>query len=196
MPSPEPPSPRADGRFRVVWAGGARWPWQAMDRVLQAAEILLREVPGAEVVLYTDATGIDVPVREGLRVVPPVPHAELADRLGEADVALCLYRPIPDSPAGFYNSPLKLFDYMARGLPVVASRLGQIAEVIEDGVNGVLVDDDPQAIGRELVGLARDPERRRALGHAALERIRSRYTWNHTGDALGRALALAESVGS
>jgi glycosyltransferase involved in cell wall biosynthesis len=193
-PSPEPPAPRDDGRFRVVWAGGARWPWQALDSVLGAAEIVLGEVPGAEVVLYTDARGMRVPERHGLRVLAPVPHAELAERLGEADVALCLYRPIPHSPAGFYNSPLKLFDYMARGLPVVASRLGQISEVIEDGVSGVLVGDDPREIARELIALARDPARRRALGQAALERIRSRYSWNHTGDALGRALELAKSV--
>jgi glycosyltransferase involved in cell wall biosynthesis len=193
-PSPEPPAPRDDGRFRVVWAGGARWPWQAIDRVLEASEILVREVPEAEVVLYTDATGIELPSREGVRVLPPVPHVQLADRLAEADVALCLYRPIPDSPAGFYNSPLKLFDYMGRGLPVVASRLGQISEVIEDGVSGILVDDDPRAIARELVGLARDPGRRRTIGRAALERIRGRYTWNHTGDSLGRALSLAQSI--
>jgi glycosyltransferase involved in cell wall biosynthesis len=84
---------------------------------------------------------------------------------------------------------------MARGLPVVASRLGQIVEIIEDGVSGVLCDDEPSAIARELVHLARAVEFRRAMGLSALERVRARYTWNHTGDALGRALSLAASVG-
>ena len=193
-PSAAPPAERNDGVFRVVWAGGSRWPWQALDTVLAATAELRRQVPEAEMVLYTDAAGVTLPAQPGLRIEAPVPHAELAERLGEADAALCLYRPIPGSPAGFYNSPLKLFDYMARGLPVVASRLGQICDVVEHGVNGLLVDDDPFAIARELSALARDPERRRSLGKLALETIRQRYSWDHTGDGLGRALALADEL--
>jgi glycosyltransferase involved in cell wall biosynthesis len=193
-PADAPPAPRADAQFRVVWAGGSRWPWQALDSVLAAGELLAREVPNLELVLYTDARGLSLPSVPWLKLEAPVPHAELAARLETFDAALCLYRPIPESPAGFYNSPLKLFDYMARGLPVVASRLGQIVEIVEDGVSGVLVDDDPRAIARELAQLSRDRERRHGLGLAALERIRARFTWNHTGDALGRALALASDV--
>jgi glycosyltransferase involved in cell wall biosynthesis len=193
-PAAAPPEPRSDGVFRVVWAGGARWPWQALDTVLEATELLVREVPNAEVVLYTDARERALPELPGLRVEAPVPHSELKSRLEQADVALCLYRPIPGSPAGFYNSPLKLFDYMAAGLAVVASRLGQITEVIEDGTSGILVDDDAPAIARELAALARDTERRRALGAAALRRIRDRYSWDHTGDGLARALSLAAGV--
>lgn len=193
-PCDAPPRPRDDGVFRVVWAGGARWPWQALDTVLAAAERLRREVPHAEVVLYTDARGTTLRSGPGLRIEAPVPHVELAAHLAEADAALCLYRPIPESPAGFYNSPLKLFDYLARGLPVVASRLGQIVEVVEHGVSGILVDDDPARIAAELVALSRDAELRRKLGRAALARVRERYTWNHTGEGLERALARAAEV--
>ena len=193
-PAAAPPAPRDDGVFRVVWAGGSRWPWQALDSVLGASRELRREVAESEVVLYTDARGVSLPEADGLRVQPPVPHAELPARLAEADVALCLYRAIPGSPAGFYNSPLKLFDYMACGLPVVASRLGQIGEVIEDGVSGILVDDDATRIAAELVKLARDPIRRRELGVRALERIRRHYTWDHTGDGIARALSRAADI--
>ncbi len=70
------------------------------------------------------------------------------------DAALCLRRGI----GGVYGSPLKLFDYMAAGLPVVGTRVGQISEVIEDGVSGYLVgEDDAADVAAALCKLAQDP---------------------------------------
>ncbi len=60
---------------------------------------------------------------------------------------------------------------MAAGLPVVASDAGGPAEVITDGINGVLVPpSDPDALAQALRELASDPSRRRALGVAAHKR--------------------------
>jgi glycosyltransferase involved in cell wall biosynthesis len=187
-PAADPPRDRGDGRFRAVWSGGSRWPWQALDTVVAAAAILRERVPGAEVVLYTDGDPARFAGRPGVVHHAPVPHGELPAALREMDAALCLYRPMPVAPAGFYNSPLKLFDCMAAGLPVVASPLGQIAEVVEDGTSGLLVPDDPAAVADALAALARDPERRRRMGAAARARIAAAYTWDHTGDRIEAVL--------
>jgi glycosyltransferase involved in cell wall biosynthesis len=104
------------------------------------------------------------------------------------DAALCLYRPMPWSPAGFYNSPLKLFDYLGAGLPVVGSRLGQIAEVIEHGKSGLLVADDVDEVAAALERLARDRELAARLGAAGHARLQAGYTWDHTGDRIGAVL--------
>ena len=104
----------------------------------------------------------------------------MAAALAGMDAALCLYRLPARVPAGFYLSPLKVFEAMAAGLPVVASRLGQIEEVVEAGRSGVLVGDDPEEAVRALETLARSPRERRAMGAAALERIRGGFTWDHT----------------
>ena len=65
---------------------------------------------------------------------------------------------------------------MAR--PVVASRLGQIAEVIQDGENGLLVEpNDPAALARAIARLATDQPLRTRLGLAARQTVIERYTW-------------------
>lgn len=184
VPAPGPLPARAEGPFRAVWTGFARWPWQAVDTLLEASTLLRRHLPDAEITLYTEGDPARFAPYPAIRHHAPLPHRALTQALQSFDAALCLYRPQRGSPAGFYNSPLKLFDYMAAGLPVVASRLGQICEVVEDGVSGLLVADDPAEVADALVTLARDPARARAMGEAARARIAAGYTWDHVGDRI------------
>jgi len=106
------------------------------------------------------------------------------------DVAVAPFVDVP----GFYFSPIKMFEYMAAGLCVAASRLGQLAEVIEDGVNGLLCDpDDPESLYRTLRKAQTDPELRRRLGSAARETVEARYTWTHTARALTQVIEHARA---
>jgi len=96
--------------------------------------------------------------------------------LAACRIMLALY------PAGddtFYFSPLKVLEAMAAGLPVVATRQGQITELVRDGVDGVLVEPgDWQGAARALLDLAGDPERCEAMGQRAKERCRERFSWS------------------
>lgn len=74
--------------------------------------------------------------------------------------------------------PISILEAMHAGKPVVASRTGGIPEIIEDGVSGMLVSDDPDHIARAIVELLADPERARALGRRAQEVARSRFCWD------------------
>ena len=72
----------------------------------------------------------------------------------------------------FEGTPLFVFESMAQGKPVVATAVGGLREVIEDGRSGVLVPpQDPPALARALEGLLRDPERREAIAAAGRERL-------------------------
>ena len=73
------------------------------------------------------------------------------------DVAVAPYLPLTP----FYFSPLKVFEYLTAGLAVVASRVGQVAAVIEHEVNGLLC---PAGVADELATALNDsdPELRRA----------------------------------
>ena len=89
---------------------------------------------------------------------------------------------------GFYWSPLKVFEYMAVGLPVVAPALPRLRKLVEDGAKGVLYDpDDPRGLDRALASLA-DPERRRRLGAAARARVVRDFSWAAHCAALDRRL--------
>ena len=80
-------------------------------------------------------------------------------RWRQADIGVAPFDPARHAPLrlGFYWSPLKIFEYMAVGLPVVAPALPRLRRLVEHGREGVLYDpDDPRGLDRALVALA-DP---------------------------------------
>jgi glycosyltransferase involved in cell wall biosynthesis len=80
----------------------------------------------------------------------------------------------------FFGSPTKLFEYLAMRKGIIASRLGQVGEVISDGENGLLVTPgDAEGLARAIEKLAIDVELRERLGAAARETAISSYTWRH-----------------
>jgi glycosyltransferase involved in cell wall biosynthesis len=75
----------------------------------------------------------------------------------------------------------------ASGLPVVASRVGGLPEVVADGETGLLVPpEDPDALADALLALIRSPARRQALGRAARERTVALYDWQACARAMER----------
>ena len=76
----------------------------------------------------------------------------------------------------FEGFPMVVLEANAVGTPVIASRIGSLAEIIEDGVTGVLVDpNDSEALGRAMRWAADHPDEMRALGATARARYEARY---------------------
>jgi glycosyltransferase involved in cell wall biosynthesis len=91
------------------------------------------------------------------------------------DMAVAPYPMLPH----FYFSPLKVFEYMAAGLPIVASRVGQIARIIQHDVNGLLVSaGDSSALAAALQQLRNDPESACRLGQEARQTVLQNHTWD------------------
>src|SRR6266478_1027903 len=97
-----------------------------------------------------------------------IAHTDVPGLLASMDAAVA---PYPDL-ADFYFSPLKVYEYMAAGLPVVASRVGQLAQLIRHEDNGLLYPpSDTAALAAALERLRREPALRQRLGRAARELV-------------------------
>ena len=79
---------------------------------------------------------------------------------------------------GKWISPLKLFEAMAYGKPILVSRLATIEEVMEDGKDCIVAEpDNIEDWAEKLVKLCKDPEMQKKLGNAAQEKLLREYTW-------------------
>lgn len=116
---------------------------------------------------------------EGVIFIGAIPHEAMPATLRAADIGVApfdvgAHRPLS---LGFYWSPLKIFEYMAAGIPVVAPAIDRIRSLVQDGREGLLYDPSaPGALPSALERLA-DPDLRRSLGAAARERAVREYSW-------------------
>ena len=80
----------------------------------------------------------------------------------------------------FYQSPMKIVEYMAMTKPVVAPAKGNIRDLVGQESEGLLFEeDDVDSLRGALDRLIRDPELRRKLGSQARQRVEQRHTWIH-----------------
>ena len=92
-------------------------------------------------------------------------------------MAICAVAPYP-ALAGFGYSPLKLYEYLAAGVPVVASDIGQVAEVLGGGRWGRLVPPgDPAALAVAVRSVLADPVGSRALAGVARRMALREHSW-------------------
>ncbi len=106
-----------------------------------------------------------------------IPYLNIQDYLGICDILISPHCPQVDGRQ-FFGSPTKLFEYMAMGKAIVASNLGQIGEVLEDGKTAILVEPgNVEELVRGILKLAKDKNLREKLGKAAREEVIKKYTW-------------------
>ena len=187
-----------DGRFVVGWVGSFRR-FHALEQAVEAAAT----VPGASLLFVGDGPerarierlAHDLGVRAAFSGT--IPHEQLPAYLAAMDAAVLL------APMGapFHYSPLKLAEYLAARLPVVAPAVGQLAKRLTDGVDARLVPPyDVAALGLALRHLRDDPEERARLGKAARAAAEAEWSWDRqvrgVVDALDRSRASRGSRGA
>ena len=129
-------------------------------------------------------------VSERIEWTGAIPHRDTLRRLATCDILVAPYLPVPGQL--FFNSPIKLFEYMALGRPIVASRLGQISEVLTDRSTARLVEPgDVSELAATILDILHSPDRGRALGDAARREVEASHTWDHRARAVLRRMPIS-----
>jgi glycosyltransferase involved in cell wall biosynthesis len=178
LPSlPAPPS------VLTLGFSGSMKPWHGVDVLLDAFAIVHAAAPQTRLLVVGDGperaaaqrTVQERCLSQCAIFTGAVSPDAVPGLLRSMDVAVA---PYPDA-AGFYFSPLKVFEYMAAGLAIVASRIGQVREIIRDDETGVLCPPgDASALAAEVLRLFEDPERRARLARAARRAACDTHTWD------------------
>jgi glycosyltransferase involved in cell wall biosynthesis len=148
---------------------------KAYEILIQAIQLVVQDYP--DVVLVIAGSGI---LRDELQSSIDALH--LADKirlLGDRqDIAdLMTNADIYVMPSRSEGMPIALLEAMGSGLPVIATRVGGLGEVVEDRSQGILVPaEDPQELAKAILELLRDPALRSQLGRNARRRVEERYT--------------------
>jgi glycosyltransferase involved in cell wall biosynthesis len=190
-----PPFAPVPGRTLCIFAGAFR-AWHGAVHLaaalarLQAARddrfggVFIGEGPELEAT-RTAAAGVPAVTFTGR-----VPHAGMPAALRHADIGVAPFDPPRHGPLqlGFYWSPLKVFEYMAAGLPVVAPAIPRLTRLVEHDREGLLYDPaDARGLDRALTALA-DPAVRGRLGAAARARVVRDFSWQAHCRALSARL--------
>lgn len=171
---------RADGAF-VIGAVGRLQDVKNHAGLIDAFARLRARIPDQKLRLVLVGDG---PLRARLEAQAAAsggavgPNADIVFAGAHADVAAVLggfsLFALPSIAEG---TPVTLLEAMASELPVVASRVGGIPEVVTDGANGTLVPaGDPEALAQALAAYVRNPSLAAAHGRAARERIEHSYS--------------------
>jgi glycosyltransferase involved in cell wall biosynthesis len=164
---------------------GSLLPWKGVEILIEAA----RRLPAVRFVV---AGGSDAdlarlrPLAAGLgnlRLDGFQPPERVADYVIAADVFVVPNRSRPAISA-LYTSPLKVFEAMAAGVPIVASDLPSLRDILAPGEEALFVaPDDPEALARGIAGLLADPHARMQMGKRL--RIRApRHSWQRRAQRL------------
>lgn len=171
----------------ILGFAGSFSPWHGSEGLKAMLAFTLKSYPHACFLLVGDGPqrrDISAFVRSmgydesRVRFTGHVDHHEVPDYLAAMDICLL---PYDQKSEGFYFSPLKLFEYMACGKPVLAAALGQISRMVRDGSNGLLYStSDPREVAQKLKRLIEDAGLRKRLGERARETVLQNHTWHHT----------------
>jgi glycosyltransferase involved in cell wall biosynthesis len=186
------PDPRAASEIRaslkidnhpmVLFVGGF-YPWHDVATLLEAFAAVLKSRPDSRLILVGDGItrrdmekhAAELGIAGPALFVGSVPHEKVAGYMAAADITVA---PYPVMNPEMWFSPMKLFEYMASGRAIVATAVGQVCDIIEDGRNGLLTrPGDVTAVAAALKRLIEDPELRTRLGRQAREDVLRSHSW-------------------
>ena len=182
-PLPHAPDPRRHAAGKILFVG-IEWERKGGPALLAAFERVAERFPEASLTIAGCAPATTHP---RITTLGRVPRQDLAPHFAEASV-FCM--PSLVEPAG-----IAAVEAMAAGLPVVATEVGGLAEIVLPDRTGLLVPpNDAEALGNALCTILANPDRARAMGQAGRARAMDLFRWDAVGTKLEREIQMSLAI--
>jgi glycosyltransferase involved in cell wall biosynthesis len=166
---------RKDTDVIIGYAGNARY-WQGIDFLLDAFRNLPPQLDGCRlVVLCSEIHNFEKSSNDRIEFLEKLPHKEMPGYLASCDI---LVIPRRFSVVNKLSIPSKVFEYLAMGKPVLASRTSDVFRVIVDGESGMLFEPGNTEDFYRCLEKLMNSHTRSFIGERAHERIRSMFAWD------------------
>lgn len=165
------PAPE-NGKMKMLFVGRLA-PVKGLRILMEAFGIARAENPDISLTIIGDGEDrawVEENARRtgGVDVLGYKSQSEVAQALGQSDVLV-----LPSFAEGV---PVALMEAMVSGRPVIATRVGGVGELVEDGVSGhVIAPGNAQALAKAMLDLARSADRRRIMGQAGRAKVRAEF---------------------
>ena len=179
-------------RRPVIGFVGTLKPWHDLATLAEAFVLLRRRRRDAKLLVVGDGPGrATLEGLDGAVLTGSVAHEQVPALLAAIDVAVA---PCVAGPASYF-SPLKLFEYLAAGRPVVAAPTGDVPHCIRPAVGGLLYEPaDAAELAAAVERLVDDPAGAAALGRRGREHVRAYHTWRANAEAVVRLTGEIQAV--
>jgi glycosyltransferase involved in cell wall biosynthesis len=169
----------------AVFVGSFR-PWHGVKNLIRALPVAIRRYPNLTLVLIGDGPCrdaiqrlvVEMNLKQHVLFLGSQPHHQIPQFIHAADI--CLYYPSYEVAGyGFMGDPIKLYEYMAMGRPVIVPAVPNFADVVTREKAGVVVEGNQEAFGEAMADLLSQPVLCREMGNNGQAAMRARYGWEH-----------------
>ncbi|WP_218220488.1 glycosyltransferase family 4 protein [Nesterenkonia sp. Act20] len=193
-----PQSRHSDRETVTIGFLGTLKPWHGTDLLIQAFAHALQRLASPALKLLIVGGGPErnaleelteeLGIAEDVEFTGPLPPDQVPAALRRFDIAAAPY-PAPPTGTAHYFSPLKVYEYLAAGVPVLASAVGELPELLagpaSTGPAGeTVLPGDVEALTVSLISMIEDPARRARLGASGRLQVKHGHSWAHRAEEL------------
>lgn len=185
---------------KVIIHVGSSMDWHGINDIIKSASLISFEYPDIVFVIVGggDITAYKTKVKESnledkFVFTGYINYKEIPSYLSAADIALAPYTSElnKESNRALFASPLKIFEYMASGKPLITTTIANLNNLVKNEENGIVIPaDSPENIVSAIDKLLKNPYLRKKLGTNARREAIEKYSWQKHTDLLENALEL------
>lgn len=173
----------------VLFYSGSFQRWHSIEPALHAFNDITRVFPKAKFLLVGDGQQkkylekvVQMLRIKGVRFLGEIPYESMCEYINASDVCLALFdrnnKTIKD--LDYFYSPIKVHEYKACGKPIVASNIGNLNELVRNGINGYVVDEQKTNEIRDAVlRLFEDQGLCKTIGENNIREVEEKYRWDY-----------------